>query len=45
MGWKSPGSQLNFMLDSPPKFEVKPTKIHGEIFAIFGIGGEGPSKH
>lgn len=35
--------RLNFLLDSPPKFEVKSAKIPSEIFAIFYVYAKGLS--
>jgi hypothetical protein len=32
-----------FLLDANSQFEIKPAKIHGEIFAIFNSGVERPS--
>ncbi len=40
---KSPGLQMNFYLIHTLKFEVKPAKIHGEIFASLCQLAEGPS--
>ena len=34
---------MNFHLIQTLKFEIKPTRIHGEIFAIFDSGVERPS--
>ena len=34
---------MNFYLIQTLKFEVKPARIHGEIFAIFDSDVKGPS--
>ena len=34
---------MNFYLIQTLKFEIKPTRIHGEIFAIFDSDAERPS--
>jgi hypothetical protein len=34
---------MNFYLIQTLKFEIKPTSIHGEIFAIFDSDRERPS--
>lgn len=40
---KNPRAPNELLLIQTLKFEIKPTRMHGEIFAIFHSGCEGPS--
>ena len=40
---ENPRAPNELLLDSNSQFEIKPAKIHGEIFAIFDSDAERPS--